>query len=714
MKTNDLNSSRSILSSAIYFFLVMWCLQLVVHVGFLSAADLHVGSGQTYTTIASAITASSNGDTVYIHEGTYNETGLTPKTNTTLTGVDGENRPIIDAQSSSYNSTWGYEAITIIYDDITLNYLDVRDGPRGTIVLEDTSIDNFTLTNCTLSRSGGPVAGDNSGILYVKPIASNLTIMNNSFTTSANGYSAIILFQPEGGSLNISNNNFSVNSGGSAVFIKHAGDATGRAQIKNNYIRMNASGYDSTGLFLSHDNVDVRNNIIYGDGLYGIWIGLDAGGCGGSGTAILHNTIYMPVVDRAAINISRDCSPTNIEIKNNIIYKGNNTSEYRTLTAWIYGIEQEMSENYNLFYQAGITEIIKNPILHTLESFRAVTGNGLNSILEEPMFAGSGSSILDFEVVGGAANNAASDGTDMGADVTMVGAGQFQPASEVPGAVQDFRFTSGGTPSSLLNECAEYISLHPEWIFCDDFESDSIMVGDGRYFEYNDDGGNFVRQSGVGVEGSVAMRVLWQEGETDAGSLLLGFGRNPSDYMNKYIKSDQDFKEIYYRMYLKNEANWQGSPYKLSRASVIARDDWSQAMIAHVWTEGVSDELISDPASCVHGDIVECSGMNDFAHLQWLGKTNGSSPVFSSGYTDKWICIEVHVKLNDPGLENGVHEFWVDGQLEASRNDLNFVGSYTDYGINYLSFENYWNDGSVKEQSRYFDNIVVSTSPIGC
>jgi hypothetical protein len=29
-------------------------------------------------------------------------------------------------------------------------------------------------------------------------------------------------------------------------------------------------------------------------------------------------------------------------------------------------------------------------------------------------------------------------------------------------------------------------------------------------------------------------------------------------------------------------------------------------------------------------------------------------------------------------------------------------------------FENYWNTGSPKLQERYFDNIVVSTQPIGC
>ncbi len=265
----------------------------------------------------------------------------------------------------------------------------------------------------------------------------------------------------------------------------------------------------------------------------------------------------------------------------------------------------------------------------------------------------------------------------------------------------------------LDTECEDWQTRHPEWIFCDDFESGDSLVGQGRYFEYDSDGGDFAPVSGVGLGGSTGMRTIWQTGEVGAGSLKLAFGRNPSANMDKGIRATEDFRDIYYRMYVKMQDGWEGNPAKLSRATVIAAEDWSQAMIAHLWGNG-EDKLLVDPVRCVDKDSnVKCIGYNDFGHMDWLGGQAGLTPIFSPPYDGQWHCIEVHVRLNDPGLSNGVEEFWIDGKLEARRDGLNFVRSYTDYAINAIFFENYWNEGSPRLQERYFDNFVVSTQPIG-
>lgn len=275
------------------------------------------------------------------------------------------------------------------------------------------------------------------------------------------------------------------------------------------------------------------------------------------------------------------------------------------------------------------------------------------------------------------------------------------------------------TPKNLrvvrINECDNWEASHPEWIFCDAFEKDAPLVTRGRYFEYDGANGRFLRMDGAGIYGSQGMRAKWQQGDVNAGSLKLSFGRNPNSSMDKGIRSSEDFREIYYRIYLKHQSGWEGNPRKLSRATIFVSDNnWSQAMIAHIW-EGSADTLGMDPVRCVDdNDQVKCTQYNDFAHMDWIGHKNGVTPVFSPAYSDKWLCAETHVKLNDAGKSNGIFEFWVDGRLEARSDTLNFVRSYTDHALNAVFFENYWNSGSPKDQERYFDNIVVSTQRIGC
>jgi len=276
-------------------------------------------------------------------------------------------------------------------------------------------------------------------------------------------------------------------------------------------------------------------------------------------------------------------------------------------------------------------------------------------------------------------------------------------------------FTTEQQTQPPENECENWQVLHPEWIFCDDFEVDSAFVRDGRYFEYSNNGGDFVALAGIGLDSSKGMRVIFQSGEVSAGGFKLGFGRNPNSYMNRDIRETEDFRDVYYRMYLKMQPGWVGSPGKLSRAtSFSSATDWSQAMIAHLWSSG--DYLLVDPVRCVDlaTSLVKCVGYNDFAHMDWIGNLAGVTPIFDSLHDGIWYCVEAHVKLNDPGVSNGIQEFWIDGNLEARRDILNFVASYTDYAINAILFENYWNSGSPQLQERYFDNIVVSTQPIGC
>ncbi len=102
--------------------------------------------------------------------------------------------------------------------------------------------------------------------------------------------------------------------------------------------------------------------------------------------------------------------------------------------------------------------------------------------------------------------------------------------------------TEAVADSADCKECDDWKNLHPDWIFCDDFESDLPMKGEGRYFEYGDDDGDCVVLDTVGYHNSKGIRVIFQPGEVGAGGFKLAFGRNPSNYMNSGIFEDEDFR----------------------------------------------------------------------------------------------------------------------------------------------------------------------------
>lgn len=271
------------------------------------------------------------------------------------------------------------------------------------------------------------------------------------------------------------------------------------------------------------------------------------------------------------------------------------------------------------------------------------------------------------------------------------------------------------TPPPTSPSAAECATPKAGWIFCDDFEVDRTS----SYFETDNANGSFTRTASAGVNGSSGMRAHFAAGQTNAGSLHLAFGRTPSSYIRPVDAGTANYREIYWRVYLRDQAGWQGGGGdKLSRAQSIASSNWAQAMTAQVWSGSQSSSwnyLLIDPASGTDaaGTLVTTT-YNDFANLRWLGAAQSATPIFDAAHVGQWYCVEAHVRLNDAGQANGTFDLWINGNAEASRSGLNWVGSFSNYGINTVYLENYWNNGSPVAQDRFMDNFVVSTTRIGC
>jgi len=232
---------------------------------------------------------------------------------------------------------------------------------------------------------------------------------------------------------------------------------------------------------------------------------------------------------------------------------------------------------------------------------------------------------------------------------------------------------------------------------------------DGEEKNYPESSGRLDKKQAFGGQGK-SMLCLYEKGSRGVGGRKVFFGDSPA---YKPVKSGKQYDDIYWRLYVKHQYGWTGGgPAKLSRATSIVSPRWAQAMIAHVWSSG--EALTLDPATGVRGDKVVTRKYNDFEMLKWLGnKPTSKFKLHSTEESGRWVCVEARAKLNTPGRKDGLNQLWIDGKLEAERRNLDWRGSYTGHGINAVFLEAYWNNGSPVTQSRWLDNFVISTEPIG-
>lgn len=261
--------------------------------------------------------------------------------------------------------------------------------------------------------------------------------------------------------------------------------------------------------------------------------------------------------------------------------------------------------------------------------------------------------------------------------------------------------------AAVESVCPDGVQPDINVIFCDSFEDVNYQ---NNYFDFDNDAGDFISVTNESVHGQKSLRAKWQLNEVGAGAFQLHFGSHP---LGSNLFPTTEFREIFWRFYTKYPAGFTDYPNKLSRLTSMAGTNWQQSMIAHVWADP-SDKsyLIIDPASGILNNDLVTTKWNDFANLNWLGAVKTPTP-FVKG---EWVCVESHVKLNDASNSNGVFEIYINGQLSASKTNLDWVGSWQSYALNTIQFSNYWNGAGspVDNQMRYLDALIVSKKRIGC
>jgi hypothetical protein len=235
-------------------------------------------------------------------------------------------------------------------------------------------------------------------------------------------------------------------------------------------------------------------------------------------------------------------------------------------------------------------------------------------------------------------------------------------------------------------ECDNWQSTHPDWLWCDGFESgDSLSV---NYQDVSANGMSVV--IGEAFDGTHSLRQSYTQGQVDAGWIIRVSSAGFPDH-------------VFMRWYHKFEAGFQGFPPKMARIRYRLRSgDWSSPYAVHCWLE--TDGVLALDVAATNSTQANSSG--------WL-------PIARTGFTfsdakniGRWICFEMEMKLNTPGGTDGLYRLWADDSLIAERTAVDLRGSLTNK-INEMMLDCYWNGGSTKAQSRYYDNLVIATSKIG-
>jgi hypothetical protein len=227
---------------------------------------------------------------------------------------------------------------------------------------------------------------------------------------------------------------------------------------------------------------------------------------------------------------------------------------------------------------------------------------------------------------------------------------------------------------------------HPEWLWCDGFESGNALTVD--YQDVSSNGMSVV--TGEAFEGTQSLRQSYTQGQVDAGWIIR-------------VNSSGFPDHVFMRWYHKFETGFQGFPPKMARIRNRLRSgDWSSPYAVHCWLE--TDGVLALDVSATNSTQANSSG--------WLSIARSSFTFANPQNIGRWICFEMEMKLNTPGATDGLYRLWADDSLIADRTNADLRGSTTDK-INEAMLDCYWNGGSPKAQSRYYDNLVISTQKIG-
>jgi hypothetical protein len=266
-----------------------------------------------------------------------------------------------------------------------------------------------------------------------------------------------------------------------------------------------------------------------------------------------------------------------------------------------------------------------------------------------------------------------------------------------------------GSSWAFTTDGQEDICATAAVIFCENFEDRTAATsGPGVYdmtrSKYKNNGWGLSRDYGMGVttatayDGSKSYNMHYNAVSVPWPNINAG----GTGFLDTNFSSAQS--ELYYRWQVKWGPGWVVSPVSGKHLEI------DFGYVGHLWSS-----LFGSNAP-VFVTQLSSGTVNHYP--------SPSTPV--EGVDQAWHCMEAHVKMNTTlGGTDGVLEGWVDSVQRINKTNINISTQRTTQSV--LVMSGYWNcltndnvsctsstANNHPAMDRYIDNIVVSTSRVGC
>lgn len=202
-------------------------------------------------------------------------------------------------------------------------------------------------------------------------------------------------------------------------------------------------------------------------------------------------------------------------------------------------------------------------------------------------------------------------------------------------------------------------------------------------------------------------------------------------------KLNADYEEVYLRLWLKTQSNWQSVAGASSKVFRIQHYDGSGNIFAN-FSDGTNAPIalillgqmgssVNYPNTAAFIPAMRCDPQSTYYYCNaspaWMQNdianymdTSTHPTILKSWGDGNWHRWDLHLKMNTVGSNNGIFEMWIDGNQLISKTDAQWrsSGSSASVGWNLLSIGGNSNNSFATQADQWYaiDDIVISTTQI--